>query len=660
MMNETLLLIVTLWPMIGGLLVVLFGRKSSKVRFNLATVVAAIEFAMLAYLVSVVLNSGPIYLTIANFCGMTFDLKIDGFRVLYSLIAAFMWFMTTGYTKEYLSHYDNQLRYLFFTLVTCGATVGVFLSADLYTTFIYFEIMSFTSYVMVIHDQKEEAMKAGTLYIAVAVIGGLTMLMGLFMLYNQIGTLNIEQLYDAVSNSSNMTMIWISGALILVGFGAKAGLYPLHVWLPKAHPVAPAPASALLSGILTKAGVFGMIVISIEIFRNDTDWAFLILSLGVITMVLGAVLALFSNNLKRTLACSSMSQIGFISIGIAMSIFLGSHNTLAVRGTILHMANHSLIKLLLFMLAGVIYSNTHQLDLNKIQGFGRKKWGLMILFIIGALGIGGIPLFNGYVSKTLLHESIVEYIHILEGTSAADFFTAVEYTFLFAGGLTIAYMTKIFIAIFVEKNQDIKVQEKYDNMKKIMTKESWVYLIFSAIPLLLIGLIPNTTADFMADVMMDFMHAHALDHAIAYFAWINLKGAVISITIGTIIYLFVVRLLLLKTKNKSTVYIERWPKWLDLANIFEKAILSSVIFIACFITRVISSLGDGSVILLNKTILCKKKRPESDPNDFLDGDLVKNYKENKSWMEIENSLSFGLLLFGVGICACFIYMMSHL
>ncbi len=683
-MKEISLLLVTIWPMIGALLVVLLGRKKDKLRFNLAILVTIVEFLMLLYLVVIVLQEGEVYFTLQEFIGFSFALKIDGFRIIYSLIAGFMWLCTTGYTKEYLSHYKNQARYLFFTLVTFGATIGVFLSVDLYTTFIYFEIMSFTSYVMVIHDQKEEAMKAGEVYIAVAVIGGLTMLMGLFLLYNTLGTLHMEQLNDAMSNGVDLSMVMLSGLLILVGFGAKAGLYPLHIWLPKAHPVAPAPASALLSGILTKAGVYGMIVLAKELFRENTNWAMLMLILGVITMVLGAVLALFSNNLKRTLACSSMSQIGFITVGIAMSIFLGSHNTLAIRGVVLHMANHSLIKLLLFMAAGVIYSNTHQLDLNKIQGYGRKKWGLMILFLIGALGIGGIPLFNGYVSKTLLHESIVEYIHLAETINVITFFQYVEYAFLFAGGLTIAYMTKLFICIFIEKNSDDQLQIQFDSMKKIMRKESWFYIAISAIPLLLMGLFPNIVADGLADLMQGFMHAHHLDHAVHYFAWINLKGAVISITIGALIYVFFVRMILMKKENSGYTYKTIWPQWLDLESllyrplvqriipailsaftfiaqpVFENIVIKSVSFVAYLFTRTLSSLGDWLMALTNFTILKRKKKENVNEEDNLPGKFVVEYADHPKWSEIESSLTFGLLAFGVGICICLIYLLASI
>ena len=132
----------------------------------------------------------------------------------------------------------------------------------------------------------------------------------------------------------------ISGILVLTGFAAKAGMFPLHIWLPEAHPAAPAPASALLSCILTKSGVFGVIMLSCGMFLHNADWGMMILILGVITMVLGAVLAVFSINLKRTLACSSLSQIGFITVAIGMQCLLGEHNTLAAQGTMLHILNH--------------------------------------------------------------------------------------------------------------------------------------------------------------------------------------------------------------------------------------------------------------------------------------------------------------------------------
>ena len=212
--------------------------------------------------------------------------------------------------------------------------------------------------------------------------------MGLFMLQSILGTLQIDQLVEAASHVTNHALLYTAGALTLVGFGVKAGMYPLHTWLPQAHSVAPAPASAMLSAVITKAGIFGIIVVSCNIFLHDAQWGLAIVIFGTLSMVTGAVLAVFSNNIKRTLACSSVSQLGFVIIGIGMQCMLGEHNALAVRGTVLHMFNHSLLKLALFMGVGVIYVCMHTFDLNKLRGFGRKKAGLMVCIWYGSARIG--------------------------------------------------------------------------------------------------------------------------------------------------------------------------------------------------------------------------------------------------------------------------------
>ncbi len=155
-----------------------------------------------------------------------------------------MWMMTTLFSAEYMKSYRNRGRYRFFTLFTLGATIGVFLSADLFTVFIFFEIMSFTSYTWVAHEETKEALRAAETYLAVAVIGGLVMLMGLFLLYGELGTLEFTRLAQAaeksrLNGSGGYVRIFTASVCLLFGFGAKAGVFPLHIWLPKAHPVAP-------------------------------------------------------------------------------------------------------------------------------------------------------------------------------------------------------------------------------------------------------------------------------------------------------------------------------------------------------------------------------------------------------------------------------------
>ncbi len=681
--------------------------------------------------------TGEMELLIPGICGMGMHLKMDGFRLVYTIIAVWMWGISGAFSKQYMGHYEKKSRYYLFFWATFLATVGVFLSADLYTTFIFFEIMSFTSYVWVAFDERAESLRAAQTYLAVAVIGGLVMLMGLFLLQDVLGTLNIDDIGEAAGRvlsgalvladgqaihvaggfASPKAQLYTAGLLMLFGFGAKAGCFPLHIWLPKAHPVAPAPASALLSGILTKAGVFGIVILSCVMFGSDGTWGLLIAGLGLVTMFLGALLAVFSVNLKRTLACSSVSQIGFIMTGIGMSCLLawaGEGNLLAVRGAFLHMINHSLIKLVLFLCAGAVYMNLHKLELNDIRGFGRKKPALCFCFLMGALGIGGIPLWNGYVSKTLLHESIVEYGHLLkagvmaggEVTEAlADVpsslvpllttpkvWTWAEWIFLVTGGMTVAYMLKLFVALFVDKHPTR--QAEFDEMSShYMTPLSRTVLVAAAGVLPILGMAPHLTMDRMADLGQGFFLGQGHPHEVAYFSFTNLKGGLISVGIGVILYLLVIRRLLMEPEEAaggSSVasgrrYTNAWPSWLDLENLVYRPVLETLLPGICVsaLCRAADHLTDGFVVLARKTVCRQLPEPKSQPDGnwaahvlgrFLDSwallhdklfgrkdpervrvsavhHLIQKEKRMKHIGDlVEQSFSFGLMLFCMGLC----------
>ena len=596
---------------------------------------------------------------------------------IYCYIALFMWSVSLLFSKEYFAHYSHKARYYGFMVLTMFATLGVFLSKDLFTLFIFFEIMSLSSYVWVVQEETEEALKAGVTYLAIAVIGGMVMLMGLFLLNDAIGTLKIDELYMAVQNvwTEKSRQLYMAGFLMLFGFGAKAGMYPLHFWLPKAHPVAPAPASALLSGILTKCGILGILILTAQIFVHDLTWGSVILTLGVVGMVTGAVLAVFSVNLKRTLACSSVSQIGFILVGVGMQCFLGEENALAVRGTFLHMVNHSVIKLLLFNLAGVVYMNVHALDLNTVRGFGRKKPFFMAAFLMGALGIGGMPFFNGYVSKTLLHESIVEYIaHLAAHGNSTIIFRIIEWVFLFSGGLTVAYMLKLFVCLFVEKNP--KMQSQYDAKTSYMTGLSKLVLGISAVILPIMGFFPGRTMDKMADMVMDFMRSGPMHHEVHYFTWVNLKGGLISIGIGLIVYFCIIRKIFMKNGN----YVNLWPQKLDLELLFSKTVWAVIHVLGWFagildgflnewctvenllkglnqFVKIPERLPEAVIAVLKRTIYKETtERPELE----LVNKLHAQYDRKVDTLRlIGSSLSFGLLLACIGLILTIIYLLMH-
>ena len=381
------------------------------------------------------------------------------------------------------------------------------------------------------------------------------------------------------------------------------------------------------NGSLIISGAFGL-------FKKDT------------------VIAVFSNNLKYILACSSLSQIGFILVGTAALSLLGQHNALAAHGTVLYMMNHSLVKLTLFLLAGVVYCNTHALDLNQIRGFGRGKPLLHILFLCGACSLAGIPGFLGYISKTLVHESLVE----LAAESGSLGVTAVEWLFLFSGGLTAAYLTKIYAALFWQK-------PAASTGRTWGTPATTAALILAALPLPVLGLLPHVLAEPVAALALPFVGGHPFGHAVHYLAWENLKGVAISLTIGMAVYFLFIRLVLMDRREGQVVYLERWPRWLSLEDRVYRPAIRGLYRLLNVVLRAVCDALDFLVLLARRTFLRdsrprRRKSPRSAVLHAMTHGGQRTEQEAADRLgtildtirRMEGSLSYALLMACLGLC----------
>lgn len=658
MRGELILILLVFTPIIGGFISYIIGRKSKDARNIFAIVLCGIEFFAIVFLYNYLTSNSGSIASWVGFAGVGLNFGIDGFRYIYGVITAFMWLGASMFSVEYFKSYRNRNRYYMFMLITLGATLGVLFSIDLLTTFVMFEVMSFASWVMVIHDEEEKTKKAADTYITVSLFGGMIMLIGIMLVYNELGTTNFIEIRQVMENyQGNITQIYVAAALMMVGFGSKAGMFPIHIWLPNAYPSAPAPATALLSGILSKTGIFGAAVISTNLFLYDSIWGIGILIFGMLTMFIGAFLALFSIDIKRTLAFSSASQVGFIILGLAMEGILGEHNALAIRGALLHMINHSLIKYVLFLVAGVIFMNLKKLDLNSIQGFGKGKPLLLIIFLMGALSLIGMPLWSGYISKTLLHESIVEHIwEFSDYTFEARFFQFTEMLFMLTGGLTTAYVIKLFVAIFVEKNP--YTQEENDSFNKnYISKLSLSALIIPAILLFVLGAYPKFM-DQIGKMGQAFFLGHDPAHEVNYFGWVNLKGALISISIGVIVYFSIIRnFFTIKDQNKNIRYIDPWPATLNLEDRVYRPLINIYLpnfgkFIANNLGSLTTKIGEFEIELFQKI-----------DKLYIDQMSIYSEKKEKSFVrEIVEKFRFktlqsSLLQFSIGIVIILILVM---
>lgn len=678
-MNNNLILTIgvlsgILFPMICGI-ILSFQGKMQKQRKNLAVVFTGIEF-LLWITIILLIKHGDIQVgsrvELPSFGGLGIYFILDGFRLIHVTLASFMWFVAAFFSHSYLKEKRNEGRYYLFLMLTQGALMGVFLSEGMYSVFLFFEMLSFTSFVWVAQNEKKEALKESKIYLAIGVIGGLVMLMGIFIL----------------GSSLIVYSEWliISGVCLTFGFGAKAGIFLLHVWMPGSYTYAEASESALLSGILSKAGIYGIILVAANLAVPTVlapIYGQILLVFGLLTMLVGGIFAILQIEVKRILAYSSMSQIGFILVGIGMYCLLGEKGGLAAGGTVLHMLNHSLVKLLLFLVAGIFFYQRGTLNINELRGYGRRKPLLHFVTLMSFLGIGGIPLWNGYISKTLLHESILEGIH--SGLLSPSFLQGAEKVFLISGGLTLAYMAKIYITIFIEKNHNEELQREYDAQKVEGSLGIKGLLGITAAMLPVLGILPQYVMNLLAGLSGDVFGLSIDLGEIFYFSMDNLKGAFISLAIGVIIYVLIVKVCLTKEKE----FINPCPRWFSLyTGVYKPLVYHAFPAIGGVVARAMDSITDGIVVCIRRSVYkdqklpfeleegtivtygagkltdnivnlyhkCRRKK-RKDSVSFVHKYAVKYTELVENNVIIARSLSFGLLMFCLGLCLTLIYVL---
>ena len=349
---------------------------------------------------------------------------------------------------------------------------------------------------------------------------------------------------------------------------------------------------------------------------------------------------------------------------VAMLTLLGEHNALAAHGTVLYMLNHSLVKLTLFLFAGVVYYNTHQLDLNRIRGFGRGKPLLHGLFLCGACSLAGIPGFLGYVSKTLVHEAVVE-LAVETGSTAI---TVVEWLFLLSGGLTVAYLTKIYVAVFWQTAP----ADAHAASRRWGTPLSVAALMLAAIPLPMLGLLPHGLSEKIAAATLSFTGGHDFSHAVHYLAWENLKGVVISLSIGMLVYFLLIRPLLTERRDGEIRYRSLWPAWLSLEESVYKPLFRWLIRVLMTLCRVACDLLDLLVLVMRRTLLRDTRdHVRRSPHSSVVRAMSHNSKYSQeetadhvgtvldTFQRMEGSLSFALLMACLGLCLILLCVILH-
>jgi multicomponent Na+:H+ antiporter subunit D len=403
-------LIAVLLPLAGAPLVALLDKRPNL--REAATLITGI--GLLAVVISLVpevlAGARPQIHLLEILPGLNLSLHVEPLGMLFAVIAASLWIVTSIYAIGYMRghHEENQTRFFFFFAVAIAAAMGVAFAGNLLTLFVFYEILTLSTYPLVTHHRTPEAMRGGRIYMGILLSTSIAFLLfAIIWTWSLTGTVDFKT--DGIlAGKTDTTTITI--LLVLFAFGTgKAALMPLHRWLPAAM-VAPTPVSALLHAVaVVKAGVFTIVKVTVYIFGldllHDTGASSWLVYLSGTTIIVASLVALTKNNLKARLAYSTISQLSYIILGAALA------NDLGKIGGSLHIATHAFGKITLFFCAGAILVATHKSEISDMKGIGRQMPLTMFAFLIGSLSIIGLPPFAGAWSKWYLILGAIEAQH---------------------------------------------------------------------------------------------------------------------------------------------------------------------------------------------------------------------------------------------------------
>lgn len=486
-------------PVVLGIALLIWGKRLTKQLRNGVVVTALGLQPVLTILSWQGKNQNVVFWKLTKDVPVLF--QIDGMAMLFSGLLAVVWLLVGLFSLEYMKHEDGTehekahtkslsgATFYGFYLLVLGVMTGVFFAGNLVTFYLFYEFMTLLSMPFVLHTMTKEAIYAAKKYLFYSVAGASLAVFGFAFLYSVGGSITFTPggIFSEGLIDGKEGILLTAAFLMILGFGTKAGMFPMHGWLPSAHPVAPAPASAVLSGVITKTGVLGIIRVVFYLFGVDNlrgTWVQeVFIALALITVFMGSMLAYKEHVFKKRLAYSTVSQVSYVLFGIALM------HPVALAGALLHVVYHSVIKCTLFLNAGAVIYKTGKTKVSELVGIGKEMPVTMWTFTIAALGLVGIPPVCGFVSKWYLCLGALDSsLGVVEYLGPA--------VLLISALLTAGYLISITIQGFFPGNSF-----DYANLKKQEPNLTMLVpmLVFAAAAVLL-GILPTGLTEFVTEL----------------------------------------------------------------------------------------------------------------------------------------------------------------
>lgn len=481
MSNFPIIAIITYF--LGAFLTALLGRLNKVLRNVIVFITLSVPLVLVCLLFRPVMVNGQIVAYwLGNWAPVSgwaigIGLEVDALSLFFGLIVTIAAFVSGTYSFTYMNRDDSLENYYTLFLMLTGSLLGLVFSGDLFNIFVMIEIMTMTAVALTAFRVDYEGALEGALkYMVVGSIGSTAVLVGIALVYQQLHTLNLAQIASKLPGNLNAVTI-AAFAFLFLGFATKAFLFPFHPLAADAHAVAPASISLMISGVITKCGVYGIIRLCYDLYQNidEPSVQILVTGFGAVSCFICVTMAFSQHNFKRLLAFHSISQVGYVITAVGLGSALG------LQAGLYHAMNHTIFKGLLFLCAGAVQYETGSLDLDKLGGLGKKMPKTCALFLIGAASISGLPPFNGFASKWLIYQASFE-----KGISSGNFFyVAVCVICLISSVLTLASFVKVSQSVFFGQ-----LNPEFEDTKEVPTVmriPMWILAVLCIVT----GLFPN-------------------------------------------------------------------------------------------------------------------------------------------------------------------------
>ena len=483
-----MLILSILFPVLLGLGILLKREFKSR---TVLLVLTGVGLTVTAALGMGVVFGGETELMLFSFGkNLDFYFHVDSMGKFFAVVVNLVWVLAGSYAFEYMKHEQEETRFFGFYVMVHGILHGLVFAGGMVTFYLFYELMTLLSVPLILHNRSKDAIKGGLKYLFYSLFGAYMVLFGLFFLnrfadsltFIPGGTLNLGAI------AGNETLMLVVSLSMILGFSVKAGMFPLHAWLPTAHPVAPAPASAVMSGIIVKMGILGMIrvvyyLIGADFIRGtwvQTVW----MSLALVTVFMGSMLAYREKVLKKRLAYSTVSQASYILFGLSLL------QPAAMSGALLHVVFHAIIKSCLFLSAGAIIYKTHKTSVDDLRGIGKEMPVAIWCYTFAAAALIGIPPASGFISKWYLATGAL--------SSGIKIFSWLGPVVLLTSALlTAGYLLPITVKGFLP-GADFNYR---DLQKKEPNLTMLIPLLILAVLAVVLGVFPNPLAEYISTMV---------------------------------------------------------------------------------------------------------------------------------------------------------------